>query len=71
MSGECKSCGVQIPVGAKTCPSCGAAFAAKTKLLPLAAFLLIIILIIQSYLSKPDDAPGEAKPVAPVNSAAQ
>ncbi|MDX1297730.1 MAG: zinc ribbon domain-containing protein [Pseudomonas sp.] len=71
MSGECKSCGAQVSADAKTCPGCGAALAAKTKLLPLAAFMLIVILIIQSYISKPDEAESEAKPAAPVSSAAQ
>lgn len=71
MSGECKSCGAQVSNDAKTCPGCGAALAAKTKLLPLAAFMLIVILIIQSYISKPDDAERDAKPDAPVSSAAQ
>lgn len=69
MSNECKSCGAQVPGEAKTCPGCGAALAAKTKLLPLAAFMLIVILIIQSYISKSDEV--DAKPAAPVNSAAQ
>ncbi|MDD2161320.1 MULTISPECIES: zinc-ribbon domain-containing protein [Pseudomonas] len=71
MSGECKSCGAQVSNDAKTCPSCGASLTAKTKLLPLAAFMLIVILIIQSYISKPDDAERDAKPAAPVSSAAQ
>ena len=70
MSVECKACGVQVPADAKTCPGCGAAVAAKTKLLPLAAFMLIVILIIQSYMSKEDEA-SEAKPAAPVSSAEQ
>ena len=70
MSVECKACGVQVPVDAKTCPGCGAAVAAKTKLLPLAAFMLIVILIIQSYMSKEDEA-SEAKPMAPASSAEQ
>jgi len=71
MSGEGTSCGAQVSADAKTCPGCGAALAAKTKLLPLAAFMLIVILIIQSYISKPDEAESEAKPAAPVSSAAQ
>jgi RNA polymerase subunit RPABC4/transcription elongation factor Spt4 len=71
MSGECKSCGAQVPADAKNCPSCGATLAAKTKLLPLAAFMLIVILIIQSYISKSDDAETDAKPTAPASSAEQ
>ena len=71
MSVECKACGAQVPADAKTCPGCGAAVAAKTKLLPLAAFMLIVILIIQSYMSKSEDAASEAKSAAPVSSAEQ
>lgn len=71
MSAECKACGVQVPADAKSCPGCGAAVAAKAKLLPLAAFMLIVILIIQSYISKSDDGASEAKPAAPVSSAEQ
>ncbi|WP_282876289.1 zinc ribbon domain-containing protein [Pseudomonas peli] len=71
MSVECKACGAQVPADAKTCPGCGAAVAAKTKLVPLAAFMLIVILIIQSYMSKSEDAANEAKPAAPVSSAEQ
>ena len=71
MSVECKACGAQVPADAKTCPGCGAAVAAKIKLVPLAAFMLIVILIIQSYMSKSEDAVSEAKPAAPVSSAEQ
>ncbi len=71
MRSQCKSCGAQVVVGAKTCPGCGAAVAGKSKLLPLAAFMLIVILVIQSYISKSDDVQSEATPAAPVSSAAQ
>lgn len=71
MSGECKACGAQVPADAKSCPGCGSAVSAKTKLLPLAAFMLIVILIIQSYINKSDDAASEAKPAAPISSAEQ
>ncbi len=71
MSTECKACGAQVPTDAKACPSCGAAVATKTKLLPLAAFMLIVILIIQSYISKSDESETEAKPTAPVSAAEQ
>ena len=71
MSVECKACGAQVPVGAKTCPGCGAAASEKTKLLPLAAFMLIVILIIQSYMGKSEEAESEAELVAPASSAAQ
>lgn len=71
MSAECKACGAQVPADAKSCPGCGAAVSAKTKLLPLAAFMLIVILIIQSYINKSDDAASEAKPAAAVSAAEQ
>lgn len=71
MSAECKACGAQVPADAKTCPGCGAAVSAKTRLLPLAAFMLIVILVIQSYMGKSDDAASEAMPAAPVSSAEQ
>ncbi|PTS84140.1 hypothetical protein DBR00_12310 [Pseudomonas sp. HMWF032] len=71
MSSECNSCGAQVPTGDKTCPGCGAAVAPKTKLVPLAAFMLIVILIIQSYISKPDESAPQAKPAAPVSAAEQ
>ncbi|SED88195.1 hypothetical protein [Pseudomonas anguilliseptica] len=71
MSVECKACGAQVSGDAKSCPGCGAAVSAKTKLVPLAAFMLIVILIIQSYIGKSEDAASEAKPAAPVSSAEQ
>lgn len=71
MSTECKACGAQVPTGAKACPSCDAAVVSKTKLLPLAAFMLIVILIIQSYISKSDESETEAQPTAPVSAAEQ
>jgi|GEM_PF-1670348 len=71
MSVECKACGAQVPADARACPGCGAAVPAKTKLLPLAAFMLIVILIIQSYMGKSEDAASEATPAAPVSSAEQ
>ena len=71
MSRECKACGAQVTDEATTCPSCGAALAAKMKLLPLAAFMLIVILIIQSYISKSDESETQAQPTAPVSAAEQ
>ncbi len=71
MSVECKACGGHVPADSKICPGCGAAVSAKTKLVPLAAFMLIVILIIQSYMDKPEDAASEARPAAPVSSAEQ
>jgi hypothetical protein len=43
---------------------------AKRKLLPLAAFMLIVILVIQSYINK-EDAALEGVPSAPVSTAEQ
>lgn len=71
MSQKCKACGAQVPVDSKTCAQCGATVAAKTKLVPLAAFMLIVILVIQSYMGKSDEAASEAAPVAPASSAQQ
>jgi hypothetical protein len=71
MSRECKACGAQLPPRSTQCPSCGAAVAGKTKLLPLAAFMLIVILIIQSYISKPEDEATQTEPVAPASAVQQ
>ena len=71
MSGECKACGVRLVSDTKTCPECGAAVAGKMKLLPLAAFMLIVILVIQSYMNKSEDEAGESSSTAPVSTAEQ
>ncbi|HUE94138.1 zinc ribbon domain-containing protein [Pseudomonas sp.] len=71
MSRECKACGAQVTDEATTCPSCGAALAAKMKLLPLAAFMLIVILIIQSYITKDEASSVTVEPAAPASSAEQ
>lgn len=71
MSGECKACGDKLASDTKTCPGCGAAVTAKPKLLPLAAFMLIVILVIQAYMNKPEDEAGESNATAPVSSAEQ
>ncbi|HZX51980.1 MAG TPA: zinc ribbon domain-containing protein [Pseudomonas sp.] len=71
MSRECKACGAQVTDEATTCPSCGAALAAKMKLLPLAAFMLIVILIIQSYITKDEAGSATVEPAAPASSAEQ
>lgn len=71
MSRECKSCGAQVTDQATTCPSCGAALAAKMKLLPLAAFMLIVILVIQSYINKDEDGSAAVEPAAPTSSVEQ
>jgi predicted nucleic acid-binding Zn ribbon protein len=71
MSRECKACGTQVPDQATTCPNCGAVLAAKMKLLPLAAFMLIVILIIQSYINKEGDGAAAVEPAVPASSAEQ
>lgn len=71
MSTECKACAAQVPAAARRCPGCGAAVAGKQKLLPLAAFMLIVILIIQSYISKSDDGETAAQPTTPVSTSEQ
>ncbi|WP_372866466.1 hypothetical protein [Pseudomonas sp.] len=42
----------------------------KMKLLPLAAFMLIVILVIQAYMDKPEPEAGAVEPV-PAASAAE
>ncbi|HEX5841771.1 MAG TPA: hypothetical protein VFY62_04755 [Pseudomonas sp.] len=71
MSRECKACGAQVSNEATSCPGCGAALPAKRKLLPLAAFMLIVILIIQSYIEKSGDESVEVAPVEPGRAAQQ
>jgi ribosomal protein L40E len=70
---ECKACGAPLPSQATICPACGAELAQlapkKTKLLPLAAFMLIVILVIQAYMNKPEPE-TEAVELAPAASAA-
>jgi hypothetical protein len=41
------------------------------KLLPLAAFMLIVILIIQSYITKDEAGSATVEPAAPASSAEQ
>ena len=66
---ECNACGAPLPNQATVCPACGAEAPPpapkKTKLLPLAAFMLIVILVIQAYMNKPDPEPEAVEP-APV-----
>ena len=65
---ECKACGASLPNQATTCPACGAEVPPlapkKTKLLPLAAFMLIVILVIQAYMNKPEPEAVEPAPAA-------
>jgi uncharacterized OB-fold protein len=63
MGRECKACGAKVLDEAAVCPACGAELAKKTKLLPLAAFMLIVILVIQAYMDKPEPEP--AAPAVP------
>lgn len=60
---ECKACGAPLPSQATTCPACGADVPKKTKMLPLAAFMLIVILVIQAYMNRPDPEPEAVEPV--------
>lgn len=69
MGRECKACGAQVPDEALTCPACGAEMVKKVRLLPLAAFMLIVILVIQAYLDKPE-APA-VEPAPPAQAAGQ
>lgn len=62
MERECKACGAQVLHGARVCPACGAELAKKMKLLPLAAFMLIVILVIQAYMDKPEPESAEPAP---------
>ena len=71
MSVVCKSCGARVPAVAKNCEGCGAVMAAKPRLVPLAAFMLIVILILQAYMSKTDNPENEAATAAPVSSSEQ
>lgn len=68
MGHECKACGAKLLREAERCPACGAEPAKKLKLLPLAAFLLIVILVIQAYMDKPEP---EATGPAPATKAAE
>lgn len=64
MGTECKACGAKVMSGAAACPACGAEMPKKMKLLPLAAFMLIVILIIQAYMDKPQEPAAEQAPPA-------
>ncbi|SFO98835.1 zinc ribbon domain-containing protein [Pseudomonas borbori] len=61
---ECKACGAPLPSQATSCPACGAEVPKKTRLLPLAAFMLIVILVIQAYMDKPEPETVESAPAA-------
>nr|WP_298172170.1 zinc-ribbon domain-containing protein [uncultured Pseudomonas sp.] len=62
MGMQCTECGAQVAADAERCPSCGAALPRKTKLLPIAAFMLIVILVISSYMKKEEQPPAEPAP---------
>jgi hypothetical protein len=68
---ECKACGAPLPSQATSCPACGAEVPKKTKLLPLAAFMLIVILVIQAYMNKPDPEPEALEPAPAAETAEQ
>jgi len=65
MGTECKACGAKVVGGATTCPACGTELPKKMKLLPLAAFMLIVILVIQAYMDKPQESDAEQAPPTP------
>ena len=67
---ECKACGAPLPSQATSCPACGAEVPKKTKLLPLAAFMLIVILVIQAYMNKPDSESEVVEPAPAAETAA-
>lgn len=69
MAHTCKDCGTAVAATDKKCSACGAELAAKPKLLPIAAFMLIVILMIQAYMDKPADK--EAAPAEPAKAASQ
>lgn len=72
---ECKACGASLPSQATTCPACGAEVPQlapkKTKLLPLAAFMLIVILVIQAYMNKPEPEVEAVEPAPAASNAGQ
>ncbi|WP_324733768.1 hypothetical protein [Pseudomonas paeninsulae] len=72
---ECKACGASLPSQATTCPACGAEVPQlapkKTKLLPLAAFMLIVILVIQAYMNKPEPEVEVVEPAPAASNAGQ
>lgn len=71
---ECKACGAPLSSQATSCPACGAEVPPlapkKTKLLPLAAFMLIVILVIQAYMNKPDSESEAVEPEPAAETAA-
>ncbi|ARU87775.1 hypothetical protein B9K09_07270 [Pseudomonas sp. M30-35] len=69
MAHKCKACGVAVQAADKKCSACGAELAAKPKLLPIAAFMLIVILVIQAYMDKPEEK--DSAPAEPAKAAAQ
>ena len=62
MGMQCSECGAQVAADAQRCPSCGALLPRKTKLLPIAAFMLIVILVISSYMKKDEQKAAEPAP---------
>lgn len=69
MAHKCKDCGAAVAATDKKCSACGAELAAKPKLLPIAAFMLIVILVIQAYMDKPEEK--ESAPTEPAKATAQ
>lgn len=61
---QCTTCGAPVADDAQRCPACGATLAKKTKLLPIAAFMLIVILVIHSYMNKAEQESAAPAPPA-------
>ena len=66
MGKQCTECGAQVAADAERCPACGAALPKKTKLLPIAAFMLIVILVISSYMKEGEQKAAEPAPAVKV-----
>ncbi|HCP54140.1 MAG: hypothetical protein CMK72_08700 [Pseudomonadaceae bacterium] len=65
MQAKCKGCGAKLGRGQTHCPACGVELPAPSKLLPMAAFFLIVILVIRAYMDKPESdtqVPAAATP---------
>ncbi|WP_417661130.1 hypothetical protein [Pseudomonas sp.] len=69
MAHTCKDCGAAVAATDKKCSVCGEELVAKPKLLPIAAFMLIVILVIQAYMDKPEEK--ESVPAEPAKAASQ
>ncbi|NQD93715.1 hypothetical protein HP532_13765 [Pseudomonas sp. CrR25] len=64
MGRTCKACGAQVLEEATRCPACGAEPVKSMKVLPLAAFMLIVILVAQAYIAKSEKPAADSAPPA-------